>query len=1064
MSRWEEGDDNPNLSNTLTTRANSDADLYAPMRRRSLLQHGVATRTSWLENDSRQSLPSQSQTADDIQNYYYNPSRPTSSPVAKLEVLGQSAPEPRVETPDDMDYGHIGAFKLGSLRITNGAASPSPSADGPGLEEDYITAGESRRNMQINHRRGLSARSQTLPIPGELAKTPWVARLESPLRQAQEYEDEPLTIDTQLLPVPDPSFALFDFQTTQQLFKSTESPTKSLELANEYMQDIALSPFSFDPSRPNSPSPRLQATSKHTAIEDDLFAAEPETPKLDLTPRSFDSGYGGLSVAAPRGIKGPRELAPEPLAKVDSGYSSNVSLRSFRTSDSSTHAPAVPAKEAPPTPPKEPMSRVASSTYSIATSTNSESTVKSNHALPPLPTEYAPSLNEPLRQAPPVPLKHSNAYGSGKNASAPPLPVKSPEQNYAAAQSRPHVVVHPAHTRQKSMPEVIPAVRPSLTLDDSPYGSDRSGFGSSLNGGSRWRKTIKKEKPRPQSMQPQPAPMFTVQAFGSLSQGNPIPPVSAEASRRLGEREDAFPVNCLPNTIFGRNGLRKTSSRETLGTIMSVGSGYTDMPYREELTFGRLQSALPKTPIPERKPINQRHSYQAPTPARPQPRDRHSMQPISRERSPVPPPHRMSEPSLDIVARAKSMTSRLEADAAAQLLRARNVSDSSWTSAVSDETTVRPMRSFDSIANGNPYASSTANSSRVISWEYPTAHQSQNQIATRPLSMYPGQLQPQMPSHGEESEDDNRRMSWISRERKAKSTPPVSMQTRGNVAQSSLGPHHVISPSRTPPMAEQAPPTRAPPAPPAHFSPPLPQGDGWENAHKEQDPWANQKKLWAERRKSAGEALQTRKSMENTRPSLDQNLRGKSIESTKVRPRPPSAHQNSYLRAQKSLEAVKARQMYDERRPGSARPSIDFQRPQLERNVRSYEGFENSPEPSWNGYGAGRDTEYNHTYGRSSPNKENRHPSPSKEYYEPEPNYFDQESQFQQQDVEQTIHQRNASTSSMLVLDRFTGGLDYGYEPGMGIGGSAGTRNTGNRLNKGDKKRRGCEFDARIGF
>src|SRR6266536_1380924 len=151
MSRWEEGDDSPKLSNPLTTRANSDADLYAPMRRRSLLQHGVATRTSWAENDSRQSLPSQSQTTDDIQD---NPSRPGSSPLAKLEVLGQSAPGPRVETPDDLDYGHTGAFKLGSLRITNGVASPSPSADGPGLEEDYITAGEGRRSMQINHRRG----------------------------------------------------------------------------------------------------------------------------------------------------------------------------------------------------------------------------------------------------------------------------------------------------------------------------------------------------------------------------------------------------------------------------------------------------------------------------------------------------------------------------------------------------------------------------------------------------------------------------------------------------------------------------------------------------------------------------------------------------------------------------------------------------------------------------------------------------------------------------------------------------------------------------------------------
>jgi len=393
------------------------------------------------------------------------------------------------------------------------------------------------------------------------------------------------------------------------------------------------------------------------------------------------------------------------------------------------------------------------------------------------------------------------------------------------------------------------------------------------------------------------------------------------------------------------------------------------------------------------------------------------------------------------------MTSQLEADAAAQFLRARNVSDSSWTSAVSDETTVRPMRSFDSIANGNPYASSTANSSRVSSWEYPPTHQSQSHIAPRPVSMYPNRAQPLFPNSGEESEDENRRLSWMSRERKVKSTPPVSMQTRANVVQSSFGAHHVMPPSRTPPMIEQAPPSRAPPAPPAHLSPSLPQGDGWGNAHKEQDPWADQKKLWASRRISAGEAFQTCKSMENIRPSLDQNLSGrKSMAPTKTRRRPPSAHQNSYLRAHKSLEAVKPRQMYDERRPESARPNIDFKRPQLEQNLKGYGSFDNSQESRW------EETGYHHGYGRASPNKENRQPSPNKEYYEAESNYFDQDSQFQQQSVEQTIHQRNASTSSMLVLDRFTGGLDYGYEPGMGIGGSAGTRSTGNRLNKGDTK------------
>ncbi|KAG7150906.1 hypothetical protein HYQ46_000109 [Verticillium longisporum] len=36
----------------------------------------------------------------------------------------------RVETPSKLDYRQLGAMKHGSLRITNGAASPVPSVDG----------------------------------------------------------------------------------------------------------------------------------------------------------------------------------------------------------------------------------------------------------------------------------------------------------------------------------------------------------------------------------------------------------------------------------------------------------------------------------------------------------------------------------------------------------------------------------------------------------------------------------------------------------------------------------------------------------------------------------------------------------------------------------------------------------------------------------------------------------------------------------------------------------------------------------------------------------------------
>jgi hypothetical protein len=51
----------------------------------------------------------------------------------------------------------------------------------------------------------------------------------------------------------------------------------------------------------------------------------------------------------------------------------------------------------------------------------------------------------------------------------------------------------------------------------------------------------------------------------------------------------------------------------------------------------------------------------------------------------------------------------------------------------------------------------------------------------------------------------------------------------------------------------------------------------------------------------------------------------------------------------------------------------------------------------------------------------------------------------------------------MLILDRFAGGLAYGYEPGYGLGGSAGTRNVGG-LAGGGRKSVGSRVDYGLDF
>ena len=134
-----------------------------------------------------------------------------------------------------------------------------------------------------------------------------------------------------------------------------------------------------------------------------------------------------------------------------------------------------------------------------------------------------------------------------------------------------------------------------------------------------------------------------------------------------------------------------------------------------------------------------------------------------------------------------------------------------------------------------------------------------------------------------------------------KSPPPVSMQTPRKMLPTQVGSHVVTPPSRTPPVPPQTP-DRAPPAPPSHATP-LPQRDAW----------ADQKGYWAERRRSAGEVLKERRSMEM-------------------------------------------------RRPESARPSFDRPRPQ---GLKSHCSWDASQR--WDGYGAYTE-QYVHTYKQNKGN------------------------------------------------------------------------------------------------
>lgn len=91
--------------------------VMAPLRRKSLYTPGIATRNA---SDILQKPPKPSTDHD----YYYDPSRPETSPLSDLAAL--KVGEDGRSTPCNLHYSQLGGLQLGTLRVTNGASSPVP--------------------------------------------------------------------------------------------------------------------------------------------------------------------------------------------------------------------------------------------------------------------------------------------------------------------------------------------------------------------------------------------------------------------------------------------------------------------------------------------------------------------------------------------------------------------------------------------------------------------------------------------------------------------------------------------------------------------------------------------------------------------------------------------------------------------------------------------------------------------------------------------------------------------------------------------------------------------------
>lgn len=136
-----------------------DEDLHvdsvmSPIRRRSLYTPGIATRTP---NDIlRKPPPPETLLSQADRDYYFNLNMSQSFPLGQLAAL--EIGEAGRSTPSNLDYSHLGGLKLGTLRVTNGTASPAPTDINPlGMHppkpesidnDDFFTASEGGESLE----------------------------------------------------------------------------------------------------------------------------------------------------------------------------------------------------------------------------------------------------------------------------------------------------------------------------------------------------------------------------------------------------------------------------------------------------------------------------------------------------------------------------------------------------------------------------------------------------------------------------------------------------------------------------------------------------------------------------------------------------------------------------------------------------------------------------------------------------------------------------------------------------------------------------------------------------
>ncbi|KAF2499426.1 hypothetical protein BU16DRAFT_578998 [Lophium mytilinum] len=314
------------------------------IRRRSLATPGLATRGSPTDVLRKPVENLEAQIDQRSEHEWRVDKMMGHSPLTRLAALdaareGQDSSTPRCQTPGDMAYSHLGALKLGSLTITNGAASPAPSVRSnmmdrrkstPDMnqEEDYFTASEGSSSplAALQHHRGnrmhFRVQSSVLPMPSPLSREAHISGGSQKADPAPR-SGSPLKREA-ILNISKNRGHQHERGRSTDHVKNKSAPS----IAQEYMDELATSPFAAQDEfseRFDEPRESLDSGFAEKSPEDAWTYRQEAFRMLDGT--MFEDSIPRVDsvLEATR-----QKRADRPShTKADSGYSSGASLRAM---------------------------------------------------------------------------------------------------------------------------------------------------------------------------------------------------------------------------------------------------------------------------------------------------------------------------------------------------------------------------------------------------------------------------------------------------------------------------------------------------------------------------------------------------------------------------------------------------------------------------------------------------------------------------------------------------------------------------------------------------------------